>query len=57
MYTGDYKMVSLSKIDKTVATYIRPQTYPISPGYLQLNYKMPPFYEELRKVLIESSKK
>jgi uncharacterized protein (DUF169 family) len=33
------------------------QTYPISPGYLQLDYKMPPFYEELRKVLIESSKK
>jgi uncharacterized protein (DUF169 family) len=32
------------------------QTYPISPGYLQLEYKLPPFYEELRKVLIESSK-
>jgi uncharacterized protein (DUF169 family) len=32
------------------------QTYPISPGYLQLEYKMPPFYEELRKILIESSK-
>jgi uncharacterized protein (DUF169 family) len=32
------------------------QTYPISPGYLLLDYKMPPFYEELRKLLIESSK-
>jgi uncharacterized protein (DUF169 family) len=32
------------------------QTYPISPGYLLLDYKMPPFYEELRKVLIERSK-
>ena len=32
------------------------QTYPISPGYLLLDYQMPPFYEELRKVLIESSK-
>ena len=31
------------------------QTYPISPGYLQLEYKMPPFYEELRKLMIESS--
>ena len=32
------------------------QTYPISPGYLLLDYKMPPFYEELRRVLVESSK-
>jgi uncharacterized protein (DUF169 family) len=32
------------------------QTYPISPGYLLLDYKMPPFYEDLRKVLLESSK-
>ena len=32
------------------------QNYPISTGYLQLDYKMPPFYEELRKVLLESSK-
>ena len=32
------------------------QTYPIAPGYLELDYKMPPFYEELRKLLIESSK-
>jgi len=32
------------------------QTYPISPGYLPLDYKMPPFYEDLRKVLLESSK-
>ena len=32
------------------------QTYPINPGYLVLDYKMPPFYGELRKILIESSK-
>jgi uncharacterized protein (DUF169 family) len=32
------------------------QTYPFSPDYLQLDCKMPPFYEKLRKVLIESTK-
>jgi uncharacterized protein (DUF169 family) len=32
------------------------QTYPISPGYLKTEYKLPPSYVELRKVLIESSK-
>jgi len=32
------------------------QTYPISPGYLKLEYKLPPPYVELRKALIESSK-
>jgi len=32
------------------------QTYPISPGYLKLEYKLPPSYIELRKALIESSK-
>ena len=32
------------------------QTYPISPGYLKLEYKLPPSYAELRKALIESSK-
>ncbi|UCB47737.1 MAG: DUF169 domain-containing protein [Deltaproteobacteria bacterium] len=32
------------------------QTYPISPGYLKLEYKMPPPYVELRKALLESSK-
>lgn len=32
------------------------QTYPISPGYLKLEYKLPPTYAELRKALIESSK-
>jgi uncharacterized protein (DUF169 family) len=33
------------------------QTYPLSPGgYLKLEYKFPPTYYELRKVLIESSK-
>jgi uncharacterized protein (DUF169 family) len=31
------------------------QTYPISPGYLQLEYKLPPSYVELRKALLESS--
>jgi uncharacterized protein (DUF169 family) len=31
------------------------QTYPISPGYLMLEYKMPPSYAELRKALLESS--
>jgi uncharacterized protein (DUF169 family) len=32
------------------------QTYPISPGYLKLEYKMPPPYVELRKALLENSK-
>lgn len=32
------------------------QTYPISPGYLKLEYKLPPPYVELRKALLESSK-
>jgi uncharacterized protein (DUF169 family) len=32
------------------------QTYPISPSYLKLEYKLPPSYAELRKALIESSK-
>ena len=32
------------------------QDYPISPGYLHLEYQMPPPYSELRKILIESSK-
>ena len=32
------------------------QTYPISPGYLKLEYKMPPSYVELRKALVESSR-
>jgi uncharacterized protein (DUF169 family) len=32
------------------------QTYPISPGYLKIEYKMPPTYVALRKALIESSK-
>jgi uncharacterized protein (DUF169 family) len=32
------------------------QTYPISPGYLKLECKMPPPYVELRKALLESSK-
>ena len=32
------------------------QSYPISPGYLKLEYKFPPTYYELRKALIESSK-
>ena len=31
------------------------QTYPISPGYLTLEYKLPPSYIELRKALLESS--
>lgn len=31
------------------------QTYPISPGYLKTEYKMPPSYVELRKKLLESS--
>jgi len=32
------------------------QTYPINPGYLKLEYKMPPPYVELRKALLERSK-
>ena len=32
------------------------QTYPISSGYLKLEYAFPPTYVELRKALIESSK-
>lgn len=32
------------------------QTYPVSPGYLKLEYRMPPSYAELRKVLIERSR-
>lgn len=32
------------------------QTYPISPGYLKLEYAMPPSYGALRKALLESSK-
>jgi uncharacterized protein (DUF169 family) len=32
------------------------QTYPVSPGYLKMEYKLPPSYIELRKVLIETSK-
>ncbi len=32
------------------------QTYPISPGYLKMEYQLPPSYVDLRKVLIESSK-
>jgi uncharacterized protein (DUF169 family) len=32
------------------------QTYPISPGYLKLEYALPPSYAELRKALIENSK-
>jgi len=32
------------------------QTYPISPGYLKLEYELPPPYVELRKALLESSK-
>lgn len=32
------------------------QTYPISPGYLKLEYTLPPSYGALRKALLESSK-
>ncbi|MGE5840549.1 MAG: DUF169 domain-containing protein [Deltaproteobacteria bacterium] len=32
------------------------QTYPISPGYLKLEYQFPPSYGALRKALLESSK-
>ena len=32
------------------------QTYPISPGYLKLEYEMPPPYVELRKALLDNSK-
>ena len=31
------------------------QTYPISPGYLKLEYQMPPAYAELRKLLVGQS--
>jgi uncharacterized protein (DUF169 family) len=31
------------------------QTYPISPGYLKMEYQFPPSYGTLRKALIESS--
>jgi uncharacterized protein (DUF169 family) len=31
------------------------QSYPISPGYLKLEYKFPPTYYELRKALMEGS--
>lgn len=31
------------------------QTYPISPGYLKLEYKLPPSYVELRQALLEDS--
>ena len=31
------------------------QTYPISPGYLKLEYELPPPYVELRKALLENS--
>jgi uncharacterized protein (DUF169 family) len=32
------------------------QSYPISPGYLKMEYQFPPSYGALRKALIESSK-
>ena len=32
------------------------QTYPISPGYLKLEYQLPPSYGALRNALLESSK-
>jgi len=32
------------------------QTYPISPGYLKMEYQMPPSYVELRKQLVKDSK-
>jgi len=32
------------------------QAYPISPGYLKLEYALPPTYGDLKKALIESSK-
>jgi uncharacterized protein (DUF169 family) len=32
------------------------QTYPVSPGYLKLEYKLPPSYVELRNALLDSSK-
>lgn len=32
------------------------QTYPISPGYLKMEYQMPPSYVELRQQLIKDSK-
>jgi len=32
------------------------QTYPISPGYLKLEYQMPPSYVELRELLVKEAK-
>lgn len=32
------------------------QTYPVSPGYLKLEYRLPPSYVELRRALIERSR-
>jgi len=32
------------------------QTYPISPGYLKMEYQFPPSYTALRKTLLENSK-
>ena len=32
------------------------QTYPISPGYLKLEYQFPPSYEKLRELLIKGTK-
>ncbi len=32
------------------------QTYPISPGYLKMEYKLPPSYVQLRDALLEGSK-
>jgi hypothetical protein len=32
------------------------QTYPVSPGYLKLEYQLPSPYVELRKALIETSR-
>jgi len=32
------------------------QTYPISPGYLKMEYQLPPSYGALRKTLLENSK-
>ncbi len=32
------------------------QSYPVSPGYLKLEYRMPPPYVELREVLVEGSR-
>jgi hypothetical protein len=32
------------------------QTYPISPSYLKLEYKLPPSYVELRELLLKGAK-